>query len=72
MGYVNDHEAYTLANTYGLNPPRKVGPARLRRTDAGKFEPDHNETAETRCMVLAHWLDKTNIIVQYKPAELPP
>ena len=70
MTFQNDKEAFCLANTYNFTPPRKVGPARLRITDPGKFEPDHDEEAETRCMVFAHWLDKTNVIIQYVPAEL--
>lgn len=63
-------EAYILANTYGFNPPRKRGPARLRIVDTGKFEPDHNYAGETRTMVLASWVDKTNILIKYVPAEL--
>lgn len=70
MSYTNDREAYCLANTYNLSPPRAVWPARARATNSGKYEPDLNESAETRCMVLAHFADATNIIIQYKPAEL--
>ncbi|MBA7482933.1 hypothetical protein ES707_18437 [subsurface metagenome] len=70
MSYINDKEAFCLANTYNLSPPRAVYPARTRRTNTGKYEPDLDEAAETRCMVLAHFADKTNIIVQYVPAEL--
>lgn len=70
MSYQNDKEAYCLANTYNLNPPRIISPVRKRQLDAGKYEPDHFEAAETRCMVLAHWKDHTNVIVQYRPAEL--
>jgi len=70
MEYQNDIEALCLASTYNLSPPRKVGPARLRQTDPGKYEPDRNIYPATRCMVLAHWLDKTNAIVQYNPAEI--
>jgi len=70
MSYKNDKEAFILANTYGLCPPRAVYPARSRRINTGKYEPDHNEAAATRCMTLAHWFDKTNILIQYKPDEL--
>lgn len=70
MSYKNDKEAFCLANTYGLHPPVRISPSRIKRTDTGKFEPDHNVGAETRTMVLAHWLDKTNLLIQYKPAEL--
>jgi hypothetical protein len=70
MSYVNDAEAFCLANTYNLSPPRATNPRRLRNVNAGKYEPDHNESAETRCMTLAHWQDKTNVIIQYAPLEL--
>jgi hypothetical protein len=70
MSYVNDREAYILANTYGLNPPKKAGPARLRLQNTGKFEPDRRPYQPTRSMVLASWVDTTNIIVQYHPTEL--
>ena len=70
MGYTNDKEAFCLANTYGFNPPRKVNPANKRKVDTGKYEPDHFPTAASRCMVLAHWFDKTNILIKYTPADL--
>jgi len=70
MSLVNDQEAFCLANTYGLNPPRKRGPARLRLQDTGKYEPDHLYAGETRTMVLASFVDKTNILIKYAPAEL--
>lgn len=70
IDYIDDKEAFILANTYNMSPPRKVGPARLRIQDAGKYEPDCKGNAETRTMTLAHWMDKTNILVQYNPAEL--
>ena len=72
MSYINDQEAFTLANTYAFNPPKKIGPARLRITDSGKFEPDHREYQATRSMVLASFVDATNIIIQYHPDELTP
>lgn len=65
-------EAYILANTYGFLPPHSVGPAKRRPVNTGKFEPDHNVGAETRCMVLAHFSGKSNIIIQYEPANLVP
>jgi len=70
MSFVNDNEAFCLANTYNLTPPRAINPCRNRRTSAGKYEPDRKEFEETRTMVLAHWFDKTNILVKYTPAEL--
>jgi hypothetical protein len=72
MSKVNNEQAFCLANTYGFCPPRKIGPARLRIQDTGKYEPDHFPTATTRTMVLASWVDKTNILVKYTPAELLP
>jgi hypothetical protein len=66
----NDKEAFCLANTYALNPPRKAGPARLRIVNTGKYEPDHNQFAGTRWMILASYLDKTNLLIKYNPAEL--
>jgi hypothetical protein len=70
MGYTNDSQAFCLANTYGFNPPLKVNPARNRTTDAGKYEPDHTPVAASRCMLLAHWFDKTNVLIKYTPADL--
>lgn len=67
MTVQNDLEALILAVGYNLSPPRAVYPARIRLTNTGKYEPDHFPTAELRCMVLAHYNDKTNIIVQYDP-----
>jgi hypothetical protein len=63
----NEQDAYRLANTYGLNPPRAVWPARLRNTYTGKYEPDHFSTAELRTMLLAGYADKTNILIRYNP-----
>lgn len=68
--YVDHVEAFTLANTYGFSLPRSVSPARTRSQAAGKFEPDRREGESVRSMKIAHWFDKTNIIIQYHPAEL--
>ena len=70
MSFQNDREAFCLANTYNLSPPRKKNPARLRLVDPGKYEPDHTPTAASRCMVLASYIDKTNVIVQYTVEDL--
>jgi hypothetical protein len=70
MSYINDREAYCLANTYNLMPPVPVYPARTRNINSGKYEPDHDEAAASRCMVLAHFAGGSNCIVQYTPAEL--
>jgi hypothetical protein len=67
MTYQNDREAFCLANTYGLLPPHAVYPSRIRNTNTGKYEPDHTPEAESRCMVLAHYSGRSNIIVQYNP-----
>lgn len=70
LGPSNETEAYILANVYGFNPPRRVNPGRTRTVNTGKFEPDHNEMAASRTMVLAHFFDKTNILIKYTPADL--
>jgi len=72
MSYETDKSAFILANTYGFNPPRKVGPARLRIQNTGKYEPDHKMPTEIRTMVLASWVDKTNILIKYDPTALIP
>lgn len=71
-GFLSYSEAYTIAVTYGFCPPRKVGPARLRIQNTGKFEPDADESAATRVLLVANWTDKTNMLIQYTPAELVP
>lgn len=70
MGYKNDLQAYILCSAYGFNPPICLGPRKNFALDTGKYEPDHNEDAETRCMVLAHWYNNTNIQVKYNASEL--
>lgn len=71
MSWTNDQHAYTLANTYGLCLPWLAIPKSLIELDYGKYEPDHNNGAEQRFMILAQPLDATNILVLYKPADLP-
>ena len=70
MSFINDREVFCLANTYGLCPPLKIGPASQRIQEAGKYEPDHNQTALSRTVVLASWVDHTNVLVRYTPADL--
>jgi len=70
MSYQNDSEAFCLANTYNLMPPRMLNQAYLRVPYTGKFEPDATPTANSRCMVLAQCNDKTNCIVKYTVADL--
>lgn len=60
-------QAHILAIDYGLLPPAKCHATGGSQVVEGKFEPDHTPLAETRCMVLAHWYDHTNILVQYNP-----
>lgn len=70
MSFIEDTHAYILAVRYGLTPPRKIGPAQQRIIDEGKFEPDDRAGDPERTIVLAHWLDKTNMLIKYKPADL--
>ena len=70
MSWENNRQAYCLASTYGLSPPRAVSPVRRRPIESGKFEPDHAPLAENRCMVIANWFDKTNVLVLYEPQNL--
>lgn len=65
-------EAFILANKYGLNPPRLARGGRHRTQNTGKFEPDHAHGAATRTIVLASYIDKTNILIKYEPANLEP
>ena len=68
----NMTEAFALTQTLNISPPRATYKASNRITNSGKFEPDHNIGAASRTMVLAHWFDKTNILIKYTPADLPP
>ena len=72
MSYANDREAFILANTYGLLPPAARSPSRARIADSGKYEPDRNEGATSRTIVIAHWFGKSNLLIKYNPAELIP
>jgi len=72
MADLNELEAFILAKSYGLLPGHSVGPSRARRVNTGKFEPDRKPTGNKRCMTLAHFSGKTNIIIQYVPDELVP
>lgn len=66
----DDYCASVLSQVYGFNPPRAVYPARNRATNSGKYEPDHKEGESPRCMVLAHFADATNILIEYEPDKL--
>ena len=70
MSYANDREAFCLANTYGFSPPRAHYPYFDKVSDPGKYEPDDKEGAAERVMLIAHWRDKTNILIKYEPFEL--
>lgn len=63
-------EAFTLAMTYGLNPTRLARGGRMRTQDSGKFEPDRKFGEETRTITLASYIDKTNVLIKYRPADL--
>ena len=71
MNYYTDHQAFILANTYALNPPRKVGPARLRIENTGQYESDGHPEHVERFMRLCSWVDHTNVLVKYNSDELP-
>lgn len=70
MSFQNDTEAHILAVSYAFNPGHAVYPARIRNTNSGKYEPDRNDTEHSRTIVLAHYADKTNILIKYTPCEL--
>lgn len=72
MGWLNDKEAFVIANTYGFCPPRVAVPDHTKALDRGKYEPDHNEGAETRWMQLAQPIDHTKILILYEPDNLEP
>jgi hypothetical protein len=67
MPYQDAREAFCLANTYGLTPPRAVYPSRIRLTNTGKYEFDYNDVTGTHQLILAHYNDKTNILLEYNP-----
>lgn len=72
MSYINDKEVQILASGYNLAPPRAVYPARRRAVDPGKYEPDRNEFQSSRVVALAHFGDRTNILIRYNPGDLVP
>ena len=60
-------EAFVLGIAFGFLPAVKCHATGGHQVVDGKFEPDHFPTAAIRDMVLAHWYDHTNVIVQYDP-----
>lgn len=70
MSYINDSQAGCLANTYGLCPPCMINHSHNRTPENGKYEPDHYPFADERTMVLASFVGKTNVLVQYNPDDL--
>jgi hypothetical protein len=68
--YCDNYEAYVLAKVYGLLPPQPCYRARWRNTNTGKFEADKKAGESSRCMLLASYVDKTNVLIKYNPAEL--
>lgn len=65
--YQNNKEAFCLAVTYNLLPRRNLPYIGTHNYDTGMFEPDHTPEKELRCMVIAHIIDATNILVKYNP-----
>lgn len=61
--------AYKLAVSYGLNPPKQSTPVYRRIPNTGKYEPEYVEGADEQCIILASYVDKTNILVKYKKSE---
>jgi hypothetical protein len=70
MSQMNNDQAFCLASTYNLMPSHAVYPSRIRNTNPGKFEPDHNELAQTRTMILAHFADASNVLIKFSPFQL--
>lgn len=65
MSYKNDKEAYCLGIQYALLPAAKCHATGGSQVVEGKYEPDHDQTSNPRCVVLAHWYDHTNVLVRY-------
>jgi hypothetical protein len=63
----NDREAFCLARTYNLVPRRHLPYFGTHNYDTGMYEPDHVPEADVRTIVLAHIIDKTNILIKYNP-----
>lgn len=70
MATINEIQSHILAKSYNFVPSLRITGSPEISTDPGKYEPDHNENAETRCFVLAHWNGKTNILVKFNTTEL--
>jgi hypothetical protein len=60
------HDANLIARKMNFLPAYAVAPARLRATDPGKYEPDRYIGANQRCILLAHFADKSNVLATYK------
>jgi hypothetical protein len=68
--YQNDYENWILQFVYNFSPKRFAHAINKPNFELGKYESDHTPEAEIRWMILAHWFDKTNVLIQYKPSEL--
>jgi len=71
MSTTNDKIAFVLSNTYNFSPPRKINPAYKRITDPGKYEPDSDDQSAEPVILLAHWADKSNVLIKIDLTEFP-
>lgn len=72
MSYENDRAAYTLARVYNFLPEQKAAGRGPWAVDGGKYEPDGNEAAESRTMIIASYTGRSNLLIKFNPAELEP
>jgi hypothetical protein len=64
---INDYQAYVLSEVLNFAPQPQAWTTGGLQVVEVKYEPDHNEFGLERHMVLAHWFDKTNVIISYSP-----
>lgn len=60
IGDTTPIEAFKINTIMGFNTAKSA-----------KYEPDERKGEETRSIVLANYRDHTNILIQYKPGDLP-
>jgi hypothetical protein len=65
MNYQNDKQAFCLGIQYNFMPAAKCHATGGSQVVDGKYEPDCRGSEPTRTMILAHWYDHTNILIQY-------
>jgi len=63
-------QAYILARLYNFLPAQKRDGKASITVDQGKYEPDGQPAAETRTMVLASYIGRSNLLIKYRPADL--